>query len=161
MACQLLHRSGYGLNGIYSLEEYYAANLTGYYEGLAVGTSHNYYFGRVEGDVTPFVAYFCVGMAAAFASVRSRAEETSRTNEPDQSEQLRALTPQQRKVLGLFRRSRVARSKDIAAFFAIPQRQAYLLCARWFAAGFLAIADPSTKGRSYRLADAYEGLIAR
>jgi cell filamentation protein, protein adenylyltransferase len=27
----LLHRNGYGLNGIYSLEEYYAAKLDGYY----------------------------------------------------------------------------------------------------------------------------------
>ncbi|MBO0699121.1 MAG: Fic family protein, partial [Zavarzinella sp.] len=59
----LLHRSGYGLNGVYSLEEYYAANLPGYYAGLSAGPSHNYYFGRAEADVTPFVEYFCVGMA--------------------------------------------------------------------------------------------------
>src|SRR5207302_4501657 len=70
----ILHRSGYGLNGIYSLEEYYASNLNGYYSGLAVGKSHNYYFGRAEGDVTPFIEYFCLGMAAAFGKVRSRAE---------------------------------------------------------------------------------------
>ncbi len=46
----LLHRGGYGLNGIFSLEEFYAANLDGYYAGLAVGQSHNYYFGRAEGQ---------------------------------------------------------------------------------------------------------------
>jgi Fic family protein len=76
----LLHRSGYGLNGIYSLEEYYAAKLDGYYAGLAAGDSHNYYFGRAEADVTPFVSYFCLGMADAFAKVRARAEDASRQN---------------------------------------------------------------------------------
>ena len=97
----LLHRGGYGLNGIYSLEEYYAANLERYYGGLAVGNSHNYYFGRIEADVTPFVAYFCLGMADAFAAVRARAEAASRENVLDQSAVLRDLSPQQRQVLGL------------------------------------------------------------
>jgi hypothetical protein len=38
-------------------------------------------------------------------------------------------------------------------------RQAYLLCARWLKAGFLVIANASTKARSYRLADEYERLM--
>jgi Fic family protein len=44
----VLHKTGYGLNGIYSLEEHYAKNLGGYYEALSVGASHNYYCGRAE-----------------------------------------------------------------------------------------------------------------
>lgn len=155
----LLHRSGYGLNGIYSLEEYYAANLTKYYEGLAVGESHNYYFGRAEGDVTAFVTYFSIGMADAFAKVRSRAEDASHQNSSDQSAILRKLTPQQRQVLGLFLRMKEVTRNDVAAFFKLPPRQAYLLCARWLKAGFLVVANASTKARSYRLADEYEGLV--
>jgi Fic family protein len=156
----LLHRSGYGLNGIYSLEEYYAQNLDGYYAGLAVGESHNYYFGRAEGDVTPFITYFCTGMADAFAKVRLRAEEASRAQLPDQSPALRALTPQQRSALGLFLRTRVVTAKDLATFFRMKPRQASLLCAKWVKDGFLAIESPSTKGRSYRLADEFESLVA-
>jgi len=156
----ILHRNGYGLNGIYSLEEYYAANLDGYYAGLAVGESHNYYFGRAEGDVTPFVAYFCVGMAEAFASVRARAENASRRGAADQSAALRELTPQQRQVLGLFRRRKEVTRDDVATFFKLPVRRAYLLCARWVKDGFLAVANPSTKGRTYRLANEYEKLLA-
>jgi len=155
----LLHRSGYGLNGIYSLEEYYAANLDRYYAGLAAGDSHNYYFGRAEADVTPFVTYFCLGMADAFAKVRTRAEEVSRLNAVDQSSVLRELTPQQRQALGLFLRMREVTRNDVASFFKLPPRQAYLLCTRWLKAGFLVVANASTKGRSYRLADAYEGLV--
>ena len=156
----LLHRSGYGLNGIYSLEEYYASKRDGYYAGLAVGASHNYYFGRAEGDVTPFVAYFCLGMADAFAKVRTRAEEASRLNALDQSPLLRELSPQQRQALGLFLRMKEATRNDVASFFKLPARQAYLLCTRWLRAGFLVVGNASTKGRSYRLADAYEGLVA-
>ncbi len=157
----LLHRNGYGLNGVYSLEEYYAANLDRYYAGLAVGDSHNYYFGRVEGDVTPFVTYFCLGMADAFAKVRTRAEDASRLAAADQSPILRELTPQQRQALGLFLRMKEITRNDMAAFFKLPSRQAYLLCTRWLKARFLVIGNSSTKGRSYRLAQVYEGLVSR
>ncbi len=155
----LLHRGGYGLNGIYSLEEYYAANLDAYYAALAVGASHNYYFGRAEADVTPFVAYFCLGMADAFAKVRARAEAAGRRNAVDRSPELRALTPQQRKALGLFLRAREVTRNDVAAFFKLPARHAYLLCTRWIRDGFLVVGNASTKGRSYRLADEYEKLV--
>ena len=156
----VLHRSGYGLNGIYSLEEYYASKLDGYYAGLAVGNSHNYYFGRVEGDVTPFIAYFCLGMADAFAKVRTRAEETSRLDSLDQTPLLRELTPQQRQALGLFLRMKEVTRNDVATFFKLPTRQAYLLCTRWLRDEFIVVKNPSTKGRSYRLAEQYEGLVS-
>ena len=157
----LLHRNGYGLNGIYSLEEYYASKLDGYYAGLAVGNSHNYYFGRVEGEVTPFIAYFCLGMADAFAKVRMRAEEASQRNDLDQTPVLRELTPQQRQALGLFLRMKEVTRNDMAAFFKLPTRQAYLLCTRWLRDEFIVVENPSTKGRSYRLAEQYEGLVAQ
>lgn len=155
----LLHRNNYGLNGIYSLEEYYAQNLEGYYAGLAVGPSHNYYFGRAEADVTPFVEYFCAGMADAFDKVRHRAEEARREQAADQSPVLRGLNPQQRNALGLFLRTRVVTSKDVAAYFKLSSRQASLLCAKWVKDTFLTIENPSTKARSYRLADAFESLV--
>ena len=54
----ILHRCGYGLKGLYSLEEYYARNLSGYYAALTVGPGHNYHSGRAQADVSGFVAYF-------------------------------------------------------------------------------------------------------
>ena len=155
----LLHRSGYGLNGIYSLEEYYALNLHGYYAGLSLGPSHNYYFGRADADITPFIEYFCFGMADAFANVRMRAEEASRTQPTDQGPLLRRLSPQQRNALDLFRRTRVVTAKDIASYFKMKSRQASLLCSKWVREEFLAIENSSTKGRSYRLAEEYEAVV--
>ncbi len=160
LTTRVLHRGGYGLNGIYSLEEYYAKNLSDYYEALSVGPGHNYYQGRAEGDVTKFLAYFCTGMADSFAKVRTRAEEVGRQGAIDQAPLLRTLSPQQRKVLSLFLRSKTVTSKDVAGFFKNTPRAAADLCARWVAAGFLVIADPSKKARRYQLADRYEALVA-
>ena len=68
LANLILHRGGYGLKGIYSLEEYYSKNLAGYYQALDTGKSHKYYFGRQKADVTKFVEYFTLGMAEACAA---------------------------------------------------------------------------------------------
>lgn len=155
----LLHKAGYGLGGIYSLEEYYAADLEGYYRVLAVGASHNYYFGRTEGDVTPFLDYFCRGIADAFGKVRARAER-EREGTFDESPRLRQLTPQQRRALGLFLRTKEVSARDVATFFEATPRRAAALCARWVAEGFLAVADASKKHRRYGLAAQYESLVA-
>ena len=156
----LLHRGGYGLHGIYSLEEHYAANIEEYYAALSVGPSHNYHFGRAEAEITAFVEYFCVGMADEFGKVRSRAENAEQANKVDRGRELRDLTPQQRSVLGLFRHSRVVTARDVAKFFKMAQRTAAKLCSRWATGGFFAFENPSTKGRSYRLAEKYESLLA-
>ena len=34
----LLHLGGYGLKGLYTLEEYYANNLSAYYQAISIGT---------------------------------------------------------------------------------------------------------------------------
>jgi Fic family protein len=156
----ILHRGGYGLHGIYSLEEYYAQNLDGYYEALAVGKSHNYYMGRAEGDVTPFLTYFCLGMANSFAAVRSRAEEAQRGEEADEGTILRDLAARERQALSLFLRARTVASRDVAKFFGMSARAGSDLCVRWVKAGFLVVADPSKRARRYRLAGKYEGLVA-
>lgn len=152
----LLHRGGYGLNGIYSLEEHYADDLEGYYSGLSTGPCHNYYFGRAEADVTPFVSYFCRGMSATFAAVRARAEAAGSI---DATKAIRDLTARQRRALGLFAKSSEVTRADVAKFLRLSPRPAYLLCARWVREGFFVVGDPSTKARTYRLAPEFEQRV--
>jgi Fic family protein len=156
----VLHRFGYGMNGIYSLEEYYAKNLSGYYEAISIGPGHNYYQGREEADVTKFISYFCSGMANSFARIRSRAEEAGRAGALDQTPILRNLSSQQRKALSLFLRSKTVTSKDLAEFFKNSPRAAASLSAHWVEDGFLVVANSSKKTRSYQLAARYEALVA-
>jgi Fic family protein len=156
----ILHRGGYGLHGIYSLEEYYAENLQGYYDALSLGVSHNYYEGRADADITPFLAYFIMGMAESFTKIRIRAEATQSKRAPDQTALLRELTPQQQKALSLFARMKRVASADVAKFFKITTRSASALCLTWVDARFLRIANPSKKSRRYQLAEKYEQLFA-
>jgi Fic family protein len=155
----VLHRSGYGLKGIYSLEEYYSQNLAAYYAAISVG-SYNYYDGREFADVTPFIAYFVEGMAAAFEKVKVQTERQSlRSTARDQSRELRELHPRQREALVLFRQQREITATQLADVLSVSVRQARDLCARWVFEEFLLIANPSKKARSYRLVERWELLL--
>ena len=156
----ILHKYGYDLKGIYSLEEYYAKNLQGYYDALTVGDDEDYYEGhRSTADITGFLEYFLQGMAKAFEAVRHKAKESGKPGIIDQSHKLRDLSPQMRQALKLFISSREISTRDIANYFQYSDRQARYLCKKWIEAGFLEIANPADKGRTYRLAATYEALI--
>ncbi len=154
----ILHRGGYDLKGLYSLEEYYARDLSAYYQALAVGPSHNYYQGRAEAEITAWVEYFCAGMADSFESVRRRAREAADRGLTDHSAALRRLDPRQRRALGHFRRSVVITSRDVEALFGVSQRTARNILSSWVSGGFVLVVDPARKSRSYRLSPEYEGL---
>lgn len=73
LATFLLHRGGYGLNGFFSLEEYHARDLAAYYGSLAAHPHHNYYEGRAEADLTPWLEYFLQVLAAVFGTASKEA----------------------------------------------------------------------------------------
>ncbi len=148
----LLHKAGYGLKGIYSLEEYYARNLGVYYEALSVGPSHNYYTGRVEADLSGWNEYFCLGMADAFSTVRAKAAEAAKRSRPDQTEQLRRLDARQRQILILFETDAYVTTKQIAEHLGIHRRTALNLCNQWLKDGFFIQYGEARKSRKYGLA---------
>jgi Fic family protein len=155
----ILHLGGYDLKGLYSLEEYYAQNLPAYYQAISIGPSHNYYLGRAEADITPWVQYFIAGMSVSFKNVFNRMSEAQTRGEPDQRNLLRELDPKQRKALTLFRSFNKVKSHQIGDLFGFKPRTASQLCHQWVEIGFLEIVDFSNKARTYRLAKSYESLI--
>jgi len=159
LANLILHQAGYGLKGIYSLDEYYAHNLTGYYEALTVGPSHNYHLGRAEADVTGFLAYFCEGMADAFSAVRAQAAMAAQRGAPDRAGQLRQLDPRERRLLVLFQRHATVTAAEIAKHLGLAHRTVVGLCRDWLKTGVLELKNPSRKNRSYRLGKALESLL--
>ncbi|MGE0006107.1 MAG: Fic family protein [Parvibaculaceae bacterium] len=149
----ILRRAGYGLGGIYSLDEHYATNLSAYYNALSIG-HHNYYEGRADADVTSFVSYFCDGMDAAFAKIRAVTQKTA-AETTSSSDMFRELDPRQRKLLALFAKQGSATSEDIAKYLKLSQRTVVALCRDWVRSGFLELQNPSRKARSYRLGARY------
>ena len=155
----ILHLCGYGLKGLYSLEEYYARDLGAYYDALNVGESHNYYMGRAEADITKWVEYFVEGMAVAFENVLKSMAAAEAKGLPDQSSLIRTLDPRQRKALSLFQECETITSHQIGELFGVKPRTSAQICSTWVANGFLEIADPSNRGRKYRLSRQYEELL--
>ena len=159
LATLILRKAGYGLKGIYSLDEHYAKKLRAYYAALTVG-SHNYYDGRAEGDVTPFVDYFCAGMADAFTKVRAAATGASKAKHVDQSDLVRDLDPRQRRLLALFQKQGSATSAEMAKHLKMSPRTLVLLCKEWLANGFLDTQNAARKNRSYRLGERFRSLAS-
>ncbi len=155
----VLHLSGYGLKGIYSLEEDYAKNLQDYYNALTVGDSHNYYLGRAEADITGRIAYFCKGMAASFANVRSKINELAEEETKDQAHLLRELDQRQKQILMLFKESRYITTKEIAEQFGITRRAALNVCNKWADEGFIIVHGEAKKQRKYELASKWLELV--
>jgi Fic family protein len=82
LATFILQRGGYGLQGLFSLEEFHARDLTAYYRALATHPHHNYYEGRANADLTPWMNYFLSTLAGAFGEVRDSITLTCRAD-PD------------------------------------------------------------------------------
>ena len=151
-----LHKGGYDLKGIYSLEEYYAKDLQGYYDAITIGKSHNYYLGRAESDITKWIEYFVNGMAIAFNSVYKKAEENKNTK--DEVRVLRELDSKQRQILNLFETQKYITTKDVAEFFKFAPRTARLLVSEWVHSGFLHY-DGEGRKRRYFLSEKYENIL--
>lgn len=160
LATLVLYQGGYDLKGLFSLEEYYAQNLHAYYEAISRGEHHNYYFGRENADITPWLEYFVSGMLDSFENVKKRAEEAQNKGQTDKSKLLRALTPKQRQILTLFEAQDTIRSRDIQHLFDFSPRSARLLCNTLVNEGFLTLSNRAAKNRTYKLASQYEELIA-
>ncbi|MDC0088090.1 Fic family protein [Akkermansiaceae bacterium] len=152
----ILHLSGYGLKGIYSLEEYYARSLQDYYAAISVGKSHNYHEGRAEADISNWVQYFCQGIAESFADVRVQVEKLK--SKPDQTSLLRELDIRQKRILNAFRESRFLTTKEIAEYLGVSARTALTLCNTWVKGDFL-IQQGERKSRRYELSQTWIKLI--
>jgi len=160
LATYLLHRDGYGLRGLFSLEEYHAREMAAYYQALDVGGHHNYYMGRAEADLTGWLEYFVSTVAAVFEAAKQEALQHAQAAPASEPEQLRRLDRRAREVLALFLRQEYITSGDVAQTLGLSGRMARVLLGQWVAAGWLTLADPSRKGRKYSLAEALRRYLA-
>lgn len=132
-------------------------------KALVTHPNHNYYFGRQDADITPWLDYFLKGMAMTFEQVSEelRNEMFAEKIEAQALSYLRALDHRARRVFGLFSMQETIRSIEVAGLLSISMRQARNLLTQWVKDGWLEIADHSKKGRKYRLVEDYRGLISR
>ncbi|MEN6521893.1 MAG: Fic family protein [Armatimonadota bacterium] len=155
LATFILHRRGYGLNGLFSLEEYHSRDLGAYYDALDVGGHHNYYIGRADADLTIWLEYFVSTLAAVFSAARDEALRCAENGIPAEPEELRKLDHRARVVMALFSWQDTITSRDVAKSLGLSDRMARVLLNEWVDAGWIVVANPSKRARSYSLSAEY------
>jgi len=159
LATFILHKGGYGLNGFFSLEEHHAKDLQGYYRALTVHPHHNYYFGRSEADLTPWLEYFISTLAAVFEAVRLSAQKCAVEGLEEEPEDLRRLDHRARVVLGLFAGKDTITAPQVASELGLSERMARNLLKDWVEDRWLEVTNPSRRARSYSLSAKYRQYI--
>lgn len=159
LATFILHRSGYGLNGFFSLEEHHAYDLSTYYRALVTHPHHNYYEGRAEADLTSWLEYFVDILARVFRLAQEEALQLAERPPLPEPEALRQLDRRARLVLGLFAQSERITTADVAHTLGLSERSARNLVSDWVKQGILEIDDPARRTRAYRLSAVYRQSI--
>jgi Fic family protein len=159
LATFLLHKSGYGLHGFFSLEEHHARNLAAYYGSLATHPHHNYYEGRANADLTAWVEYFIGLLAQVFSQAQEEALRLAAQPAAAEPEAIRRLDNRARRVLALFATADQVTASEVAQALGLSQRTARNLVQGWVADGWLVVADPSKRKRAYGLSAIYRQYI--
>lgn len=161
LATFLLQRDGYGLNGLFSLEEEHARDLPAYYQALMAHPHHNYYEGRETADLTLWLEYFLATLGAVFVAAKEEVLRASQDRLPAENDSLRRLDPRARAVLALFAHQDRITAPEVARLLGLSDRTARLLLKKWTDDGWLIVSDPSRRGRGYELSAIYRQFIGK
>lgn len=159
LATFVLHRSGYGLNGYFSLEEHHAHDLSAYYQALVTHPHHNYYEGRADSDLTSWLEYFVDTLGRVFKLAQEEALQLAEGSSLAEPEALRQLDRRARLVLGLFAHTDRITTADVARTLGLSERRARNLISDWVKQGMLEIEEPSRRARAYQLSAIYRQFI--
>lgn len=157
LATYILSISGYDLKGFNSMEEYYVADLKGYYRNLQMGLPISYYEGRnAPPDLVPWIDYFLGIMEQAFRSVAHIAR-----NQYEQhiDPRLKSLEPKEKKVLRLLLSSSgIITPKEIAEEFQVKPRTITKWAEVWLEKGIIEPASGEIRVRSYKISSNYADI---
>ncbi|MFC5471318.1 Fic family protein [Cohnella suwonensis] len=156
----LLRRGGYGLKGLFVLENFYDRNLAEYYRRLQLGLHHNYYFGRNEAELTPWLEFFVDGLAEVFQEAATIVSEKSNQMMKVEPELIRKLDAQQRMIFAqlTFKQDSITTS-ELREVLRLSDRSVREKVSRWREEGFIEPRDQEAmRVRSIKLTEEYERL---
>ncbi|MDO9229712.1 MAG: Fic family protein [Syntrophales bacterium] len=159
LATFILRRGGYGLHGFFSLEEFHARDLTAYYRALATHPHHNYYEGRANADLTPWMSYFLSTLADAFGEVRDSVTRHAGQNLIVEPEFIRRLDHRSRIVLSLFDNRETVTNVQVAQALGLSTRMARVLIRGWVDGGMLVVTAAARRNRAYGLSAIYRQYL--
>lgn len=163
LATLLLARTGYGMQGLARMEEFYARDVARYYESLQMGLHHNFYLGNDKGsrsdpDLTPWLSYFVEILATTAEEVRKEVVQAARERLPALAANPLAKLPSRlRRLLSrLDDPGATFTPSDVAEWFGVTNKTARDWLAEWRDGGFVEpdVAD-AERVRTYRLASSF------
>jgi Fic family protein len=162
VATLVLYQNGFDLKRFYSLEDYYAEDLKGYYNALH-RCQGMYYYDQPDPDITSWLEYFLQGVVIAFEQVKDNALAAARKNGPDEShlpaDVLQKIGPREHILLSHFEKNLQIRSKDICRLFDINERTARDLLGKWIEEGILQKQGSGNRNAYYVLTPPYQQLF--
>jgi Fic family protein len=159
LATYLLQKNGYGLHGLFSMEEHHAKELGKYYGALATHQHHNYYEGRAGADLTGWVEYFVSMLLKAYEGVGQEIQGIKGNSGGVDAGLFGQLDRRAKIVLPAFRENSEITTGDIANLLRVSRRMAGNYAAVWVEKGILEISNVSDKARSYKLGRKYEKIF--
>jgi len=156
LALYILMINSYDLNGYFTVEEYYAKNLQQYYDSLQMGLSVNYYDGRNNPNLTPWITFFLSTMHMAFKNIAESAERLYDAS----AGKLLELSKKEIKLLQLALRfeGRTLSLKLMAEWFDVSTRTMQDWVKDWVAIGLLEGASGKKRITAYRLGPRYKDI---
>lgn len=120
---------------------------------------HNYYEARSEADLSGWLEYFVGLLAEAFVTVKNEVVRLASRTPAAEPAIVRRLDRRARIVLGMFARTDMLATREIAAALGISDRMARNLVTEWIAAGLLVSIGVAKKTRRYGLTEEYRKYI--
>lgn len=160
IATYILRRGGYGLKGLFVLENFYDRNLHEYYRALQMGLSHNYYFGRNDADLTPWLEYFLAGLDEVYSEASDIVRQKNSELLQVEPELIRILDIQQRTLFRhlVFKQQAVSIT-ELCRLLNTGERTVREKVKKWIDQGLLEPKDPEAQRvRTVILAAQYEAL---
>lgn len=155
----ILYRNEYDLGRMVSLEEEYVKDLDGYYAALQTSPHHNYYDGRNQADVSPWLEYFLRMMSTVYERLSGEIQKQVVIDTPEARQFMRGLDRRARLVLGLLADKQVIRNNEVANLLDLSERQTRELMRQWVHDGWLEMTNESRKARQYKVAENYRRFI--
>ncbi len=163
LATLVLYQAGYDLKQFYSLEEYYAEDLQGYYRALQKNHGTHFY-DYPNPDISSWLLYFVKGVAIVFEEVKEKvlkaAKEGLTIESGTDRKLLEAIGPRERRLLHYFKKNSQLRRKNLCTMFHIKDRAAINLIQKWINLGLIKRQGSGFRDAYYVLASDYQKLIS-
>lgn len=160
LATYILSINGYDLKGFNSMEEYYFADLKGYYKNIQMGLPVVYYEGRnCPNDLGPWIYYFLNIMNKASGRVINQIKIY---NEREINPKIKFLEPKEKKLIRLLlMKSGKITPMEIAEEFNVKSRTITKWAVQWLEKGIITPGSGEKRIRSYKIGVKYEDITLK